>query len=91
MPIVNTGRAPLKLFAGQLGKSGRRTPLQRVSQREASRKHREAIRKVAERATPSAIPYSVRNAISQAQERAISSAPGAERSAHLDRLIGLNR
>jgi hypothetical protein len=87
MPIVNTGRAPLKLFAGQLGKSGRRTPLQRVSQREASRKHREAIRKVRERAEPTVIPYAVLNKIGQMQDRAVVSASGLERSHHLDQQL----
>jgi hypothetical protein len=88
---VHSGRAPMKIYAGQRGKPSKYTPLERVKIRDKARAHREAIRKVAERAEPTVIPYSVRNAISQAQERAVVSASGLERSNHLDRLIGLER
>jgi hypothetical protein len=87
---IHTGRAPLKLYAGQLGTRSKYTPAERVSMRDRARRKREATRRAAEHAVPTVVPYAVRNAISQAQERAISSAVGAERSEYLNQRLREN-
>jgi hypothetical protein len=85
---VHTGRAPLKLYAGQLGKPpGKRSALERIDRRTKQRTHREAERKVAERAEPTRVPYKVLSKIGEMQDRATMFANGLERSHYLDQRL----